>query len=49
MPLKEIARFQINHLQVLDEEGALDEQLAPALSDRELTGLHEAMVLARRR
>lgn len=47
MPLKEIGTFTVQHLQVLDEQGVVDRELEPALTDEQLVQLYRAMVLAR--
>ncbi len=47
MSLRELARFSIPYLQVLDEHGGLDEALDPRLEPAELSRLYRAMVLAR--
>ncbi|MCC6746346.1 MAG: pyruvate dehydrogenase (acetyl-transferring) E1 component subunit alpha [Deltaproteobacteria bacterium] len=47
MPLKDAARFAVSHLQVLDEQGRVDEKLDPKLPDADLVKLYEAMTLAR--
>jgi pyruvate dehydrogenase E1 component alpha subunit len=47
MPLKEIERFSISYLQVLDEKGKLDRDLEPKLSREELLRVYRAMLLAR--
>ncbi|MBT8406762.1 MAG: pyruvate dehydrogenase (acetyl-transferring) E1 component subunit alpha [Deltaproteobacteria bacterium] len=47
MPIREIGDFSISHLQVLDENGNLDEELEPELSSAELIRGYRAMVLAR--
>jgi 2-oxoisovalerate dehydrogenase E1 component len=47
MPLREVARFSIPHLQVLDESGHIDADLDPRLDDQTLVELYRAMVLAR--
>ena len=47
MPLKQVARFSISHLQVLDEKGHVDTKLEPALSAEDLQKLYRAMCLAR--
>jgi pyruvate dehydrogenase E1 component alpha subunit len=47
MPLKEIEKFSIQHLQVLDENGTLDEALEPDLAAEELVKLYRAMALSR--
>jgi pyruvate dehydrogenase E1 component alpha subunit len=47
MPLKKIAKFDVSHLQILDENGKLDEKLDPKLSDTKLMEFYRAMVYAR--
>jgi pyruvate dehydrogenase E1 component subunit alpha len=47
MPLREIERFSISYLQVLDEKGNLDRDLEPDLSKEQLLRVYRAMVLAR--
>ena len=47
MPLEQIADFSVSYLQVLDENGKLDERLDPKLSDSQLVELYEAMVRGR--
>ena len=47
MPLKEIEKFSVSRLQVLDEDGNLDEELEPKLTQEELIRLYRAMVLSR--
>src|SRR5512139_499622 len=47
MPLREIERFSISYLQVLDEKGNLDSDLEPKLSKDELLRVYRAMLLAR--
>jgi pyruvate dehydrogenase E1 component alpha subunit len=47
MPLREIERFSISHLQVLDEKGNLDTDLEPELSTDQLLRVYRAMLLAR--
>jgi pyruvate dehydrogenase E1 component alpha subunit len=39
---------QIEYLSILDEDGQLDEDLAPDIDDQVLLGMHRAMLLARR-
>ncbi len=48
MPKKEIAAFTVPYLQVLDEQGRLDEELAPPLTDEELVALYRHMVWGRK-
>ncbi|GAB4228416.1 MAG: pyruvate dehydrogenase (acetyl-transferring) E1 component subunit alpha [Acidobacteriota bacterium] len=47
MPRTRLEAFEIDHLQVLDEEGRIDEALDPGLPDERLVELYRAMVLAR--
>lgn len=47
MPRREIERFAISHLQVLDEAGRADAALDPGLKDAELLALYRAMARAR--
>ena len=47
MPLRELERFSISHLQVLDEKGNLDSDLEPKLGKDELIRVYRAMLLAR--
>lgn len=48
MPVKKIASFEVNFLQILDEMGKCDEKLLPKLSDDDLKKLYELMILARK-
>jgi hypothetical protein len=47
MPSKEIARFAVSHLQILDEEGNVDKGLEPDLSPEVLVRIYRLMYLAR--
>ena len=47
MPVRQVAQFSIDYLQVLDEDGKLDEELEPTLERDELLRLYRSMVLAR--
>ena len=47
MPFREIERFSLSYLQVLDEKGNLDTDLEPKLSTDELLRVYRAMFLAR--
>jgi pyruvate dehydrogenase E1 component subunit alpha len=47
MPIKEIGRFSVSYLQILDENGKLDRELEPALSDEQLLRLYRCMETAR--
>ena len=47
MPRKQIAKFSVQHLQVLDENGNLDAKLEPKLSEAELLEMYRWMRLAR--
>ena len=48
MPLSDIGQFSVKHLQVLDQDGKLDENLDPKLSPEHLLRLYRTMLLARR-
>ena len=47
MPRKEIAKFSISHLQILDEKGRVDTKLEPDLSEEYLVNMYRWMRLAR--
>ncbi len=47
MPRKTIESFQVEHLQVLDENGQVDPALDPKLSAEDLKKLYRVMLLAR--
>jgi pyruvate dehydrogenase E1 component alpha subunit len=47
MPRKEIERFTVSSLQILDEKGHADPELDPGLSEEELLRIYRGMVLAR--
>jgi pyruvate dehydrogenase E1 component alpha subunit len=47
MPRKEIAKFSISHLQILDEKGKVDAKLEPDLSEDYLVNMYRWMRLAR--
>lgn len=47
MPIKKIGSFSISHLQILDEDGNLDRELEPDLSDDDLLKLYRFMEMAR--
>jgi len=47
MPKKTIQHFNVEWLQVLDEDGNCDEPIRPSLTDQEVQKLYEWMVLAR--
>lgn len=47
MPLKELERFSVSSLQILDEAGNVDKKLEPKLTDEQLRKLYRYMVLAR--
>ncbi|WP_022664797.1 pyruvate dehydrogenase (acetyl-transferring) E1 component subunit alpha [Desulfospira joergensenii] len=47
MPIQEIEKFTILHMQILDEKGKVDPELEPDLTDEELTGLYRQMTLSR--
>lgn len=48
MPREVIERFSVEQLQVLDEQGRLDEALAPELAPERQLALYRTMLLARR-
>ena len=47
MVRKVVKKFEIEYLQVLDEDGKADDKLMPKLSDKQITELYELMVLCR--
>ena len=47
MPRKPIAKFTVEHLQILDEKGKLDAKLDPKLSEKEAVTMYRWMKLAR--
>lgn len=47
MPLTTIGEFNTSYLQILDENGKVDQKLEPKLSDKELLRLYRAMYLSR--
>ncbi len=47
MPRKQIAKFSVQHLQILDEKGNLDVELEPKLGEAELLEMYRWMRLAR--
>jgi pyruvate dehydrogenase E1 component alpha subunit len=47
MPKKVIETFQVESLQILDEEGNCDETLRPPLDNQQVKSLYEWMILAR--
>jgi pyruvate dehydrogenase E1 component alpha subunit len=47
MPRKTLAEFKVEYLQVLDEQGKVDPELEPDLSDDQLLTLYRGMVRAR--
>ncbi|MFB6166839.1 MAG: pyruvate dehydrogenase (acetyl-transferring) E1 component subunit alpha, partial [Candidatus Nanohaloarchaea archaeon] len=48
MPREEVASFTVEKLQVLDEDGNLDEDLEPELEDEELLEMYRVMKRSRR-
>lgn len=48
MPRKTIAKFELEHLQILDEAGKLDAKLEPKLDDAYLLELYRWMMLSRK-
>ncbi|HOX45978.1 MAG TPA: pyruvate dehydrogenase (acetyl-transferring) E1 component subunit alpha [Myxococcota bacterium] len=47
MPLSDLASFQVQRLQVLDQDGKLDQSLEPDLTRAQKLALYRAMLLAR--
>jgi pyruvate dehydrogenase E1 component alpha subunit len=47
MPKKVLHEFSVSFLQVVDEEGNVDKDLEPRLSDQELVSMYRHMLVAR--
>ncbi len=47
MPLTNLASFTVQHLQILNERGAVDGRLMPTVSDEQLKQMYEFMVFSR--
>ena len=47
MVKKVVGNFEIEYLQVMDENGNVDEKLMPSLSDKQIKELYELMILMR--
>tara|TARA_Y100000310_G_scaffold151291_1_gene150878 strand:+ start:12985 stop:14049 length:1065 start_codon:yes stop_codon:yes gene_type:complete len=47
MVKKVIHKFEVEYIQVLDEEGNVDEELMPDISDEEIKKIYETMILIR--
>jgi len=47
MPLKEVGKFSISYLQILDEKGKVDQKLEPKISNKDLLALYRWICLAR--
>ena len=47
MPLKVIEEFSVSRLQILDEQGNVDDKLEPEIAPDELLRIYRAMVFAR--
>ena len=47
MPMKELASFSVSRLEILDEQGKVDKDLEPDLSQDQLLELYRHMVWAR--
>lgn len=47
MPKKIVASFNVSRLEILDEEGRVDAELLPDLTDEDLVRLYELMLLTR--
>ena len=48
MPRTSVAEFEVENVQVLDDEGNVDEELAPSLSDERLLDMYRGMKRSRR-
>ena len=48
MPKKVVAKFQIEYIQVMDENGNVDKKLMPKLTNDQIKYFYETMVLARK-
>ena len=47
MPITEVGKFSVSYLQILDEQGKVDKDLEPDLSNEDLIKLYRSMFLAR--
>jgi len=47
MPNELLATFEVRRLSILDPDGTVDEALMPPLTDTQIKGMYEAMLLAR--
>jgi len=47
MPLQKVGSYDVNYLQILDENGNLDSRLMPDITDKEIKDIYKAMVLGR--
>ncbi len=47
MPLTTVGKFEVNYLQIMNEEGIVDPSLALPLSDVEIKNIYEAIILSR--
>lgn len=48
MPVKQVAKFSVNYLQVMNEKGEVDKKLMPKLSEEEILRIYRLMVLGRK-
>jgi len=47
MPKKVVKEFRVEYLQILDENGHIDDSLMPKFSDDEIKKIYEMMILVR--
>ncbi|MBU0519297.1 pyruvate dehydrogenase (acetyl-transferring) E1 component subunit alpha, partial [bacterium] len=47
MPKKQVGKWSIDYLQILDENGKADEKLEPKIDEKDLLALYRWMVLSR--
>ncbi len=47
MPIKEVGKFTVSYMQILDEKGNVDEKLEPKKNNKDLLVLYRWMVLGR--
>jgi pyruvate dehydrogenase E1 component alpha subunit len=47
MPFKDVGKYRVQHLQILNEKGHVDPKLEPKLAKKDLLALYRAMLLAR--
>src|SRR5512139_935961 len=47
MPESDIAKFTVTRLEILDEQGYVDDALLPGLADSDVRNIHELLILSR--